>query len=59
MTGTYYWYMYLLKFEDLPISGINKKTDDPVGQSRASAEKDDIEASAESSRQVTAISPSH
>ncbi|KAJ5129074.1 hypothetical protein N7448_002785 [Penicillium atrosanguineum] len=56
--GTYYWYMYLLNFDDLAIAG-NKKTDDPVGQTRVSKEKNDIEASAESSHQVTAVGPSH
>ncbi|KAJ5151338.1 uncharacterized protein N7482_010590 [Penicillium canariense] len=40
--GTYYWYMYLLDLNTLPITGLRKKEDSPIG----AASKEDVEASA-------------
>jgi formate/nitrite transporter len=40
--GTYYWYMYLLDLNTLPITGVSKKTDPPTRP----ASKGDVEAAA-------------
>jgi hypothetical protein len=40
--GTYYWYMYLLDLNTLPITGLRKKTDSPTRP----ASKGDVEAAA-------------
>lgn len=42
--GTYYWYMYLLDFNTLPITGLSKKTDSAAPTRPAS--KGDVEAAA-------------
>ncbi|KAJ5247641.1 hypothetical protein N7468_002624 [Penicillium chermesinum] len=44
--GTYYWYMYLLDINELPMRGFKKKQIDATPETRSMTKEGDIEASA-------------
>jgi hypothetical protein len=55
--GTYYWYMYLLDFDNMVIPGLKKVSNDsPKPEGFMVKEKaGDIEASAESSKRASIV----
>lgn len=52
--GTYYWYMYLLSFDDLAIPGLTRSNPDFIPSERNSTKEGDIEASAANSTLASA-----
>lgn len=48
-SGTYYWYMYLLDINELPLPGRKAKGIDATPETRSFSKEDDIEATAGSS----------